>query len=192
MSKINTICVGCGGIASYLADHLDHLIEINQIKDMKFTFYDDDIVELKNILYQNFKASDIDSLKTTALSMRYFNVDFESKRLDDGDLEEANLVILCADNNIIRKHAWNVWLKHRIPFIDSRANGRAIGIYSSNTVDYLKTISADDKPSSCQNPFQLAKKEIEYGNVVIASILAQHILSYSRTHKLPIDFTTML
>lgn len=184
--------IGCGGIGSYLAYHLDKLIELNQIKDMKFKFYDDDVVELKNILYQNFKSSDIDSLKTKALSMRYFNIDFCNKRLDHTDLEDCDLAILCADNNIIRRHAWNTWERHKIPFIDSRANGRAVGIFSSNTPKYLSTISNDTKPSSCQNPFQLAKKEIEYGNVVIASILAQVVLNYSRTHKLPIDFTTML
>lgn len=189
---MNVKVIGCGGIGSFLAYHLDQLIEIDQIKNMKFTFYDDDTVELKNILYQNFKAADIDSLKTKALSMRYFNVDFENKRLETEDLMESQLVILCADNNIIRRQAWDVWQKYKIPFIDSRANGRAVGIFSSNTANYLSTISSDTKPSSCQNPFQLAKKEIEYGNVVIASILAQVILNYSRTHKLPIDFTTML
>jgi len=185
-------CVGCGGIGSYLAQHLDRLIEINQIKDMSFTFYDDDKVELKNILYQNFKSSDIDSYKTKALSDRYFNIEFKNKRLDNTDLESSNLVILCADNNIIRRHAWNTWERKKVQFIDSRANGKAIGIFSSDTVNYLDTISNDTKSSSCQNPFQIAKKEIEYGNVVIASILAQNILSYSRTKKLPIDFTTIL
>ena len=184
--------IGCGGIGSFLAYHIDNLIEIKQINDMKFTFFDDDQVELKNILYQNFKAKDIDSLKTEALGLRYFNVDFETKRLDLDDLKSADLIVLCADNNTIRKQAWENWLKNKKPFIDSRANGRAIGIFSSDTKDYEKTLSDDMKPSSCQNPFQLAKKEIEYGNVVIASILAQAILTYSRHKKLPIDFTTML
>ena len=189
---MNTICVGAGGIGSFLAYHLDNLIEIKQIKDIKFTFFDDDIVELKNILYQNFKAKDIDSYKTDALSMRYFNINFERKRIGLEEIKDTNLVILCADNNEIRLQAWDNWLKNKIPFIDSRANGRAIGLFSSNTKDYEKTLSTDMKPSSCQNPFQLAKKEIEYGNVVISSILAQAILTYSRTKQLPLDFTTML
>lgn len=190
--QVKVKVIGCGGIGSYLAYHIDRLIEIKQIKNMGFTFYDNDIVELKNILYQNFKSSDIDSNKTDALALRYYNVEFQTQRLDQKDLADSNLIILCADNNLIRRDAWANWIKNGIPFIDSRANGKAIGIYSSNTTDYLNTISNDDKPSSCQNPFQIAKKEIEYGNVVIASILAQNILSYNRNYKLPIDFATML
>lgn len=184
--------IGCGGIGSYLAHHLDRLIELNQIKGAKFTFFDDDNVELKNILYQNFETSDIDSLKTTALSFKYFNLNFKCKRLSLEDLSNYSLIVLCADNNVIRADAYENWVIRKIPFIDARANGKAIGIFSSNTEKYKDTLSSDTKSSSCQNPFQIAKKEIEYGNVVIASVLAQTILTYSRHGRLPIDFTTIL
>jgi molybdopterin/thiamine biosynthesis adenylyltransferase len=186
MQKVKVI--GCGGIGSYFAQHIERLIDLKQISDMKFTFYDDDIVELKNILYQNFETSDIDSNKTDALATKFFNINFDTKRLDLEDLKESDLIILCADNNKIRKEAWEAWTKYNIKFIDSRANGRAIGIFSSDTENYIKTISDSDKPSSCQNPFQIAKKEIEYGNVVIASALAQVVLNYSRSKRLPPDF----
>ncbi len=184
--------VGCGGIGSYLAHHIDRLIELKQISDMKFEFFDNDQVELKNILYQNFDSTDIDSSKTSALGLKYFNLTFIQQRLEKKDLKKSNLVVLCADNNLIRKQAWENWLENKIPFIDSRANGRAVGIFTSDTKNYESTLSSDTKSSSCQNPFQLAKKEIEYGNVVIASILAQGILNYSRTKKLPLDLTLML
>lgn len=178
--KIKTI--GCGGIGSYFAHHIDHLIELEQIpSDWEFTFYDDDVVEMKNMLYQNFETSDIDSEKTIALSTKYFNISFETRRLDSKDLAGADLIILCADNNKIRREVFN----SGIPFIDSRANGRAVGIFSSETENYLDTIGKDNKPSSCQNPFQIAKKEIEYGNVVVAAILAQCILTYVRKNTLP-------
>jgi len=189
---MKVMVVGAGGIGSYLAHHIDHLIELDQIHDLSFTFYDNDIVELKNILYQNFESSDIDSLKTKALSLKYFNVEFEDKRLGKADLKEAGLVVLCADNNLIRRQTWENFKENGTRFIDSRANGRAIGIFSSDTENYEATLSKDDKTSSCQNPFQIAKKEIEYGNVVIASMLAQSILNFNRNNKLPIDFTTML
>lgn len=175
-----------------MAQHLDRLIDLKQIKGAKFTFFDDDKVELKNILYQNFETSDIDSPKTRALSFKYFNLGFEYKRLYLEDLSKFSLIVLCADNNIIRAGAYENWITRKIPFIDARANGRAIGIFSSNTEKYKDTLSSDMKSSSCQNPFQIAKKEIEYGNVVVASILAQTILNYSRHGKLPIDFTTIL
>lgn len=184
---MRTYIVGCGGIGSYLAEHLDRLIELEQIKG-DFTFWDDDVVEKKNMLYQNFEPEDIDSHKTEALEMRYFNLKFKVGRLKEKDLHEAGLNVLCADNNIIRREAYKVWQEKSIPFIDSRANGRAIGIFSSETSDYLETLSEGNESTSCQNPFQIEKKEIEYGNVIVAAILAQTILTYYRTNSLPHDF----
>lgn len=178
--------IGCGGIGSFYAQHIDRLIELDQISD-EFTFFDDDKVELKNILYQNFDSGDIDSPKTDALAMKYFNIEFELKRVDNSHLLGYDLVVLCADNNKIRREAFELYTSNKIPFIDSRANGKAIGIFSSDTDNYLNTIDKSEKPTSCQNPFQIENKEIEYGNVTIAAILAQATLSYSRTKKLPAD-----
>lgn len=191
MSEINKsfrcLVCGAGGIGSYFAQHIDRFIELKQICDYKFIFYDDDKVELKNILYQNFETEDIDSYKTSSLELRYFNLCFKNKRLVKEDLLNSDLVILCADNNIIRYAAWENWLENKIPFIDSRANGKAVGIFTNNTINYEKTLDKSTKSSSCQNPFQIVKKEIEYGNVVIAAILAQVTLNYYRTKKLPSD-----
>lgn len=176
--------IGCGGIGSYFAHHIDKLISLKQIKSCRFEFFDDDIVEKKNMLYQNFETSDIDSFKTTALEERYYNVSFTNKRVGLNDLLVYNLVILCADNNEIRNIAWTNWKTNKIPFIDARANGKCFGIYSSNLPNYLDTVSKDNKATSCQNPFQIAKLEIEYGNVIVASMLAQVFLNYHRKKEL--------
>jgi molybdopterin/thiamine biosynthesis adenylyltransferase len=185
---MDKVCViGCGGIGSFLAQHLDKLIELKQITNKKFNFFDDDIVELKNILYQNFETSDIDSQKTEALSFKFPNLNFSNKRLKFHDLASFNMIILCADNNVIRNEAHEAYKKLGIPFIDARANGKAIGIFSSDTENYLDTIDDSTGSTSCQNPFQIQKKEIEYGNVIVASMLAQCILSHDRTKKLPND-----
>lgn len=183
------ICVvGAGGIGSYLAHHIDRLIELNQLSEEdEFAFFDDDKVEHKNMLYQNFETSDIDSLKTEALSFRYFNVVFKNKRVQEKDLKEFDLIVLCADNNKIRKETYNNYVKNGKLFIDARANGKVIGIFSSDTKDYIKTLGKSEESSSCQNPFQIAKREIEYGNVIVAAMLAQAILSYRRNNKLPSD-----
>jgi len=182
-----SIIIGAGGIGSFTAHHLDRLIDLNQIKDMSFDCYDDDKVELKNILYQNFVSSDIGSYKTSALEFRYLNLKFITKRIKLDDLNKYDLVVLCADNNIIRREAYENYVQNKIPFIDSRANGKTIGIFSSDTENYLDTIDESTGSFSCQNPFQIDKKEIEYGNVIVAAALAQCILNYSRYNKLPND-----
>jgi len=185
---MNTLIIGAGVIGSYFAATLDNLLDNDQFSDeWDFTMVDDDEVELKNIRYQNFKPKDIDSYKIDALSDRYLNIEFEQKRVALDDISEYDLIIICADNNIIRRHAWTNWEENEIPFIDSRSNGRAAGIYSSDTENYLNTIDNSTESFSCQFPYQLAKNEIELGNRIIAQILAQGLLTYSRTTKLPTD-----
>lgn len=184
---------GCGGIGSFFAEHINKLIDINQIdKEHSFTFFDDDIVEKKNILYQNFKSSSIDEKKAEALSMRFYNLNFKIDRVNENNIKNYDLIILCADNNEIRKITYNHYINTGTRFIDSRATGRAVGLFSSNTPNYLKTLSDGDKPTSCQNPYQIEKKEIEYGNVIIASILAQATLNFIRNNKLPNDFQAFI
>lgn len=185
---MRVLVCGCGGIGSYFAQHVDRLIDTHQIKDVTFTFFDDDKVEKKNILYQNFLPKHIGCLKTKALEFEYLNIAFEAKRIGIAQLINHDLIVLCADNNLIRRDAYSAFKKQNIPFIDARANGKMVGIFSSDTPDYLDTIDSSSEGQSCQNPFQIAKEEIEYGNVIIAAILAQCILTYVRTKKLPNTF----
>jgi len=177
-------CIGCGGIGSYFASFLDKLIETKQTKDWEFTFYDFDRVETKNLLYQNFKPSDINDLKTDALSFKYLNIKFISASASSKTLAKYDLVIICADNNVIRK---DIYASGKT-FIDARSNGKTIGIYSSATENYLGTLSASDESSSCQYPYSITKEEIEYGNVIVAAILCQKLLTYIRSENLPVDF----
>ena len=187
---MNTLIIGAGGIGSYFVATIDNLIDNNQFNnDWTFTVVDDDKVELKNIRYQNFKSKQIGDKKVIALEDRYINLEYEVKRVTLLDLITYDLIIICADNNIIRRETWQAWESQHIPFIDSRSNGRAVGLYSSDTPDYLSTISDSVESYSCQFPYQLAKNEIELGNRIIAQILAQALLSYSRRQILPINFT---
>lgn len=180
-------CVGCGGIGSFLAEYLQRLIHFKQFYDTLFTFYDDDKVEMKNVMYQNFTVDDIDNYKVDALCSRFFYLNFVNKRCDINDLCKYQLVVLCADNNKIRREAYSNWIENKIPFIDARANGKVVGIFSNETQNYLDTIDDSSHSKSCQNPFQLEKSEIEFGNVIVAAMTAQCILEYCRNKKLPND-----
>ena len=185
---MNTLIIGAGGIGSYFAATLDNLIQNDQFgDDWDFTMVDDDTVELKNIKYQNFVSSDIEEYKVDALEERFLEIEYDIKRVDGDDLNTFDLIIICADNNLIRKAVYKNFADYNIPFIDSRSNGRAIGIYSSDTADYLGTLSDSDENFSCQFPYQLAKNEVELGNRIVADILAQKLLTYKRTNNLPTD-----
>jgi len=185
---MKVLIIGAGGIGSYFIETLDNLIDNDQFEsDWEFIAVDDDNVEMKNIRYQNFESSDIDSYKVEALEERYFNLEYEVKRVNYSDLQEYNLILICADNNIIRREVFKNYKENNIPFIDSRSNGRAVGLFSSDTNDYLNTIDDSTESFSCQFPYQLEKNEIELGNRIIAQILAQALLTYSRKNILPTE-----
>lgn len=177
--------IGCGGIGSFFIGIVDKLIEGGQLDGMEFTCFDDDVVETKNIIYQNFEPGEVDDYKAEALSMRYLNIqNYVTQRVEGKDLNNYNLILICADNNKIRREVYELGIR----FIDARSNGRTVGIYSSDTEKYLTTMSQSDESSSCQYPYAIEKNEIEVGNVIIASILSQTLLNYKRTRKLPPDF----
>ena len=187
---MRVLIIGAGGIGSYFVQTVDNLMDNEQFPDdWEFTVVDDDKVELKNIRYQNFESSQIDEYKVHALEEEYINLEYEVKRVDLNDIKEYDLVVICADNNVIRRYAWQNWEENGIPFIDSRSNGRAVGLYSSDTEDYTDTLSESTESFSCQFPYQLEKNEIELGNRIIAQVLAQSLVNYARHNKLPVNFT---
>jgi molybdopterin/thiamine biosynthesis adenylyltransferase len=175
--------IGCGGIGSYLAEHLDKMKKLKQIHNA-ITFYDDDTVSMKNLKYQNFRVKDVDVPKTEALKTRLLNIDFINKRISKPlNISTKALIVICADNNEIRRTVF----ESGINFIDARANGRSVGLFSIKTHGYLSTVSEDNSPKSCQHDFQINKGEIEYGNIIVAAMLTQAVLSYCRNEKFPFD-----
>ena len=182
---MNTAVIGTGGIGSYLIGFLDKLISCDQLKGWKFTCYDDDKVETKNIIYQNFQSSDIDEYKTEALSTKYVYIDkYVHKRVGAEDLKKHDFVIICADNHVIRKEVY----KSTLPFLDARCNGKTIGVFSRDTENYEKTLSDSVESASCQYPYAVKNKEIDNGNIIVASILSQCVLNFHRNKELPTDF----
>ena len=183
------ICViGCGGIGSFTAQFVDRLLKYNQLENCEITFYDDDTIEHKNLMYQNFENSELGDFKTEALEFKYDNIKYISRRVEKSMLNKYELFILCVDNNPIRRDVYDHCKNSYKKFIDARANGRQVGIFSSDTENYLDTLSKSDDSHSCQLEYQIKAHKVELGNVIIASILTQHILTYVRTSELPFDY----
>ena len=66
MKKI--MVIGAGGIGSFLIPLL------NRVKEYEITVWDNDIVEEKNLSYQDFNAEDVGKYKTDVMAMRYDTV----------------------------------------------------------------------------------------------------------------------
>ena len=119
MRKI--LIIGTGGIGSFLIQFLDKV----GLYDM--TVADPDIVEKKNIPYQNFSEEEIGKKKVAAIN-RYDSVVKTSNFpiLSEQQMKGYDLVICCVDNLGIRKTMYNTSLK----WLDLRAQGRNAALVS--------------------------------------------------------------
>jgi molybdopterin/thiamine biosynthesis adenylyltransferase len=79
---LNIVQIGCGGTGSWLAPHLlKFLSNINQIYNeertnvyIEYNLIDNDIVDVRNILRQNFDYEDILEYKVNSISKRFINL----------------------------------------------------------------------------------------------------------------------
>ena len=128
------LIVGVGGIGSALISEIVECVKQEQISpEIEFDIADNDIVEIKNIKYQNFTADDVGENKATCLANRYKNecwIEPINKRIEtEKQLEGYDLIICCADNFVVRKLIFEYCHKNNVEFIDGRAEGRMIMVF---------------------------------------------------------------
>ena len=96
MRKI--MIIGAGGIGSFLVSFLD------RIGLYDITIYDDDLVENKNLTYQNYGLVDVGDKKVDAIVRKSSNVTGEPYFvLVKEQLANYDLVVCCADNLAVRR-----------------------------------------------------------------------------------------
>jgi len=136
------LVIGAGGIGSFLIPLL-YKTELYAI-----TVYDPDIVELKNIPYQNFTKEDIGKNKSKVMCEKY-NVKGEPYFvLVPSQVMEYDLVICCADNLTVRR----LMYKHAPAWLDLRAQGRN-GAFITHLADpsmYDTVLAGPEGSFSCQ------------------------------------------
>lgn len=178
--------IGAGGIGSFLVTELDRLGENDQLEHAKFTVFDGDIVEHKNLKYQRFDETDIGYNKVSAL---YKKCLFLKMRPMDTfakveDLVDFDLVVSCVDSSDWRKEMFTELEKKNTMWIDLRSEGRALAAYmkcKKNSLEAMLATLPDTKErGSCQNAFELENNIIQIGNRVVAMIGVQMILNYLR------------
>lgn len=178
--------IGAGGIGSYLAEYMYTLYRngVQSTEHMDLTLADDDIIEEKNLRYQNFLIEELEMKKASALSERYFFNVIDKRIESKEDLKGFDVIILAVDNGKCRKLVYEYCEKEKIPFIDLRSEGTAVCFYTSNKENTLKkmmgTIDAEAAPTSCQLKFELDQGKIQQGNKIIAAIGSQLILNHLR------------
>ena len=182
--KINKLAIiGCGGIGSYLITSLSDLIKkdiagLDEINVMGIDIFDYDLVEERNLNYQNFQIEDLDRNKAEVLADRT-GYKARTEKIERAEqVVGYDLVVICADNNEVRKIIYEAGR----PFIDLRANGKTIMAYLTQKDDpeYLELTKDNGQKGSCQRSEDIEERHIQCGNRIVAEIGCQFLADYLR------------
>jgi hypothetical protein len=188
MTKV--LIIGAGGIGSWITSRIDRLNKHNQFHEYEFFIKDFDVVEHKNLLYQNFDELDVSDYKAEMLSLKYNVVGIPEKVQTFDDLKNFDVIISCVDNPGTRKLVFDYCDENKdVYFIDLRSKGATVyGVNSDakwSNEKLTKSLGKDLtlEGSSCQRDYELSAGIIQTGNIIIAEIGAQWLLNYSRGQK---------
>jgi len=185
---MKVLVVGCGGIGSWLVEHISKAYYAEQIPfDVEIHIADFDSVDVKNVKYQNFTSKEVMQNKADALLKRFdFIAKAIHKKVDKKSMGNYDCYLICVDNFKARAeiiHHCHLKKKH---FIDLRAEGRRVFAMSKSS-DYeedINTLDQKDKQSgSCQIPQEFVRNKIQYGNQIVAAIGIQMFLNYLRKEE---------
>ena len=167
MRKI--LIIGAGGIGSFLIPLLDK----TNLYDLHV--YDPDIVEEKNLTYQNFGKEDVDKYKVNCMATRFNTVKPNPYPvLTTRQLKGYDLVICCADNLTVRRTLYN----SDVSWLDLRAQGRNATLVSYKEKEELRNelTQGPDGSFSCQGDAWEGKTEdVHFMQVAIAGMGAEWI-----------------
>ncbi len=119
---------GAGGIGSHLTERLfDFGVNRNQFAftDMEFTLFDDDNIEVKNLLHQNFQEQDLGKQKVDVMATK-FAVTPQNRFMTKKDFENFDLIFSCVDSMVFRAelYKWSWKNPEQALWIDGRCESR--------------------------------------------------------------------
>jgi molybdopterin/thiamine biosynthesis adenylyltransferase len=138
--KLDKIAIaGAGGIGSNLLGILfDYGYNRKQFSymDTEVDIYDDDTVDIKNLLHQNFKIDDIGKHKVKVLEEKYIASGI-TRRMTEDDFGKYNVIFSCVDSMQFRKslyeYGWKAG-KDELFWIDGRCTSRQGALFTSDTL----------------------------------------------------------
>ena len=170
MRKI--LIIGAGGIGSFLIPVLD------KVGLYDITVADPDIIEKKNIPYQNFDNESIGGNKAAYMSpLNSVNKVIQYPILSEKQMQGFDLVICCVDNLGVRRTLYNTSLK----WLDLRAQGRnaALVSHKADPKMYDMLLAGEERSYSCQgDSWDGSNKGVHFMQVAIAGLGAQWIQRY--------------
>tara|TARA_R100000781_G_scaffold9994_1_gene9685 strand:+ start:5019 stop:5594 length:576 start_codon:yes stop_codon:yes gene_type:complete len=176
--KKKILIIGAGGIGSYLIPLLDRL------GCYTITVFDNDTIEKKNLLYQNYNEEEITLNKAEAMMARYSSVSGQPYPvLTVNQIKGYDMVVCCADNLTVRRLIYmsNQGGDDGIEWLDLRAQGRNGALISCKINDKMadSLLEGPDGSYSCQAGDWAGKaKGVNLTHTIIAGMGAQWLHRY--------------
>jgi len=170
MKKRKILVIGAGGIGSFLIPVLD------RVGLYDITVADPDVVETKNLPYQNFKIVSVGQNKASNMADNYsgsINKAIQFPILSEKQMQGFDLVICCVDNIGLRRTMYNC---KDLKWLDLRAQGRnaAMVAYTADPKMYDTLLAGEERSFSCQgDSWDGSNKGVHFMQVVIAGMGAQ-------------------
>jgi len=185
---INKIAIaGAGGIGSnLLAILFDYGFNRKQFNysEVVIDIFDDDTVDLKNLLHQNFKIDDIGKHKVSVLEDKYA-VNGIRKRMTEKDFKDYDLIFSCVDSMPFRKSLYEYgWAKgkDKLFWIDGRCTSRQGALFNSGIPkeQLLPYIDESKEEGGCLMAYEKEQNISHTLPTIVAAMMVQAFLNKLR------------
>lgn len=177
---------GAGGIGSNLIQILfDYGFNRKQFdySSVDIDMYDDDVVDVKNLLHQNFSAKDVGKPKVSILADKYV-VNGINARMTEDDFSKYDLIFSCVDNMPFRKKLYEYgWDKSpQTHWIDGRCTSRQGATFNNNIPrQILETYLSDSvEEGGCLLEYEKENNISHTLPLIVAGMMAQTFLNKLR------------
>ncbi len=188
--KIKKVAIaGAGGIGSHLAGMIyDFGVNRNQFPftDYDIDIFDNDVVDFKNLLHQNFTEADLHTMKVESIANRYA-ITPHQRFMDKGDFANYDMIFCGVDTMTFRKalYEWSWENPAKAFWIDGRCTSRQ-GCVFNKTVpkEELKKMLSDSQESTgCLLKYEKENDISHALPIIVAGMMLQTFLNYLRGEK---------
>jgi molybdopterin/thiamine biosynthesis adenylyltransferase len=189
--NINKVAIaGAGGIGSnLLAVLFDYGFNRKQFdySAIELDIYDDDTVDVKNLLHQNFKLDDIGKYKVSVLEDKYV-VNGIKKRMTEKEFKNYDIIFSCVDSMAFRKtlyeYGWEKG-KEKLFWIDGRCTSRQGALFNSELPKEVLKQYIDDtqEEGGCLLAYEKEQNISHTLPTVMASMMVQAFLNKLRGQR---------
>lgn len=178
--------VGAGGIGSHLAEmFFDYGVNRGQFDytDLTIDVYDDDTVDTKNLLHQNFKDDDLNEQKAKVMANRYAMTPV-TRFMKKEDFPNYDLIFCCVDSMVFRKalYEWSWANPTKAFWIDGRCESRQGGVFNkTNSKELLsKMINDNTERKGCLLQYEKDNNISHVMPRIVAGYMVQMYLNLIR------------